>query len=171
MDVGEKGAVMNISENMSRRGFVGTVVGGLASIALAGCSGDKKEGDVDSENTPGIELTIINAVLSHSGHSTHDPVLVLNLTACNVSKENQLINWIPGEIKAYQDGKSLTETFFVNGFDDSDNYSCELKPGATVDGWQAFYLLDDSTPVELEEGDEALSNPQTIDLSTLETVG
>lgn len=151
--------VMNINENMSRRGFVGTVVGGLASIALAGCSGDKS----------GIELTINSAVLSHSSQSPNEPVLVLNLTACNVSRESQYIIWSLAEIKAYQDGKSLDDEIHVNGFDYSDNNDCELKPGATVDGWRAFDLLDDTTDVEVETTDGSLTNPQTFNLSSLET--
>ena len=167
MDVGEKGTVMNINENVSRRGFVDVVVGGLASIALAGCSGNKKKGGADSENTPGIELTINDAYLSDDTYSDDKTNLVLNLSACNVSKETQYVRFALIGIEAYQGGKSL-ELHFIN---ETDYYTGDIKPGTTVEGCIAFTLLDDATDVEVETADGSLTNPQTFNLSSLETVG
>ncbi|MDB1857186.1 hypothetical protein, partial [Collinsella aerofaciens] len=54
----------------------------------------------------------------------------------------------------------------------------QIQPGAVLEGWLAYELIDETTPVECEAGGQTtssgdenpfygLTNPQTIDLSTL----
>ena len=124
--------------------------------------------DTDSGNTSGIELTINDAYLSDDTDDDDKTKLVLNLSACNVSKEPQFFSEFSLlGIEAYQGGKSL-ESSFIN---EDDYYTGDIKPGTTVEGCIAFTLLEDSTDVEVETTDGSLTNPQTFNLSSLETVG
>lgn len=64
---------------------------------------------------------------------------------------------------------------FVEGLDLPE--SRQIQPGTELEGWFGFELIDETTPVECEagsqtsSGDESafygLTNPQTIDLSSL----
>ena len=133
----------------------------------------------ETSNVPesGIEYTINGVSLGTVKYSSHGTgvALVLDLTAKNVSNEAKSAIFIGSVVNAYQDGKALDEAFLVEGYETS--YGTEIKPGATLNGWVAYELLDETTPVELEAGTinassgktpyYGLTNPQTVDTATL----
>ena len=80
------------------------------------------------------------------------------------------------EILAFQDGKGLNPSMLVEGLDLPE--SRQIQPGTVLEGWLGYELIDETTPVECEAGGQiassdnneaiyGLTNPQTIDLSTL----
>lgn len=93
-----------------------------------------------------------------------------------MSDDLQDVHFAGNEILAFQDGKGLNSGVLVEGLDLPE--SRQIQPGAVLEGWLAYELIDETTPVECEadgqitsSGDEnafyGLTNPQTIDLSTL----
>ena len=106
----------------------------------------------------------------------NQPLLILNVTAKNVSDDLQTVMFSGNEILTFQDGKGLKPDMFVEGLDLPE--SRQIQPGTELEGWFGFELIDETTPVECKagcqtaaSGDEnaiyGLTNPQTIDLSTL----
>ena len=98
------------------------------------------------------------------------------MTAKNVSDDLQAVIFSGNEILAFQDGKGLKPDMFVEGLDLPE--SRQIQPGTELEGWFGFELIDETTPVECEAGCQAatsgdenaiygLTNPQTIDLSSL----
>ena len=133
----------------------------------------KQEEEEKAASTPvsGIECTITGASLGTEKLSGRS-LIVLDVTAKNVSDEDQLVYFGSGLMNVYQDGKGLTMTTIVEGREDADSRS--VQPGVSLDGWVAYELIDTVTPVEcavnqLSSGSvmTALTNPQTVDLSTL----
>ena len=95
-------------------------------------------------------------------------LLILNVTAKNVSNEDQLASFLGIEIATYQDGKGLDSSPLADGLDDPDSRT--IQPGVELEGWLGYELIDTTTPVECKadaDGFYKFSNPQTIDLSTL----
>ena len=150
----------------------GYSAGYAAGVADAEAKAKQEEEEKKSAApTSGIEYTINSASLGARQFSG-EPVLVLEVSAKNVSDSDQTIYFIGDVIAAYQNGKSLTECPVIEGRDLADSRA--VQPGVTLDGWVAFELLDATTPVECKAGNQtsdpdyyALTNPQTIDLSTL----
>ena len=102
--------------------------------------------------------------------------MILNVTAKNVSDDPQFVLFSGNEIAAFQDGKGLKSGMLAEGLDLPE--SRQIKPGAELEGWLGYELIDETTPVECEVGHQAtsadhetafygLANPQTIDPSTL----
>lgn len=98
-------------------------------------------------------------------------MLILSVTAKNVSDKDCLASFTGSEITTYQDGKALNFWMFVDGLDLPD--SRQIQPGVELEGWLGYELIDTTTPVECKVGGFGaedyykLSNPQTIDLSAL----
>lgn len=149
--------------------------GYAAGYAAAQADAQKSEdgnGEGDEAPTSGIEYTITGAKFGKKQY-TGEPVLILSVTAKNVSDKDQIAFFNGNEITAYQDGKALDAWMFVDGLDLPD--SRQIQPGVELEGWLGYELIDTTTPVECKVGCGAgaqesyykLSNPQTIDLSTL----
>lgn len=138
----------------------------------------KKSGSNGNNDIPvsGIEYTITGAQRGVESSSGGKPLLILNVTAKNISDDLQTVMISGNEILTFQDGKGLKPDMFVEGLDLPE--SRQIQPGTELEGWFGFELIDETTPVECKagcqtaaSGDEnaiyGLTNPQTIDLSTL----
>lgn len=143
------------------------------AAAQADAAGKEKGGSGDIPAS-GIEYTITGAQRGVEQLDHSKSLLILNVTAKNVSDDLQTVIFSGNEILAFQDGKGLKPDMFVEGLDLPD--SRQIQPGTELEGWFGFELIDETTPVECEAGgqitssDDAiygLTNPQTIDLSTL----
>ena len=53
-------------------------------------------------------------------------------------------------MKAFQNGRKLTESYSVNSREDP--WTGEVRLEVSVDGWVAFELLDDTKQVDIELG-------------------
>lgn len=146
-----------------------------AQADTAGKEKDSSGGDGDIPAS-GIEYTITGAQRGVESYSDGKPLLILNVTAKNVSDDLQTVMFSGNEILTFQDGKGLKPDMFVEGLDLPE--SRQIQPGTELEGWFGFELIDETTPVECKagcqtaaSGDEnaiyGLTNPQTIDLSTL----
>ena len=148
------------------------------AAARADAAGKEKDGSGESGDIPasGIEFTITGAQRGVESYSDGKPLLILNVTAKNVSDDLQFVLFSGNEIAAFQDGKGLKSGMLVEGLDLPE--SRQIKPGAELEGWLGYELIDETTPIECEVGHQAtsaddetafygLSNPQTIDPSTL----
>ena len=183
---------------MNRRAFLALGLGACCAVGLSACGQSSSKGTYDdgysagyaagladaeakakqeeeekkaSIPTSGIEYTINSASLGTKQY-TGEPVLILEVTAKNVSDTDKGITFTGYEIAAYQDGKGLTGWSFVEGRDLPDSRT--VQTGVTLDGWMAYELLDTATPVEFKAANTGgganyygLTNPQTIDISTL----
>lgn len=145
------------------------------AAAQADAVGKEKGGSGGDGDIPasGIEYTI-TGVQRGVEQLDGKPLLILNLTAKNVSDDLQTVLFSGNEIVAFQAGKGLKSSMLVEGLDLPE--SRQVQPGTELEGWLAYELIDETTPVECEAGgqitssDDAmygLTNPQTIDLSTL----
>ncbi len=177
--------------SIDRRTFLALGFGACCAFGLAGCGQSskgsfddgyaagyaaavsdaeakaKQEEEEKAASTPesGVEYTITSASLGTVQYSG-ETVLILDVTATNVTAEDTHIYFIGYEISAYQDGKGLTPCTFVEGRDLPDSRT--VQAGVSLEGWIAFELIDTTTPVELKAASPyGLTNPQTIDLSTL----
>ncbi len=146
------------------------------AAAQADAAGKEKDGSGGGGDIPasGIEYTITGAQRGVEQLDHSKSLLILNVTAKNVSDDLQTVIFSGNEILAFQDGKGLKSDMFVEGLDLPE--SRQIQPGTELEGWFGFELIDETTPVECEAGgqmtssDDAiygLTNPQTIDLSTL----
>lgn len=146
------------------------------AAAQADAAGKEKDGSGGNGDIPasGIEYTITGAQRGVESYGDGKPLLILNVTAKNVSDDLQFVVFSGNEIVAFQDGKGLKTSVWVEGLDLPE--SRQVQPGTELEGWLAYELIDETTPVECEAGgqitssDDAiygLTNPQTIDLSTL----
>ena len=148
------------------------------AAAQADTAGKEKDGSGGDGDIPasGIEYTITGAQRGVESYSDGKPLLILNVTAKNVSDDPQFVLLSGHEIAAVQDGKGLTSGMLAEGLDLPE--SRQIKPGAELEGWLGYELIDETTPVECEVGHQAtsadhetafygLANPQTIDPSTL----
>lgn len=148
------------------------------AAAQADAVGKEKDGSGGNGDIPasGIEYTITGAQRAVESSSDGKPLLILNVTAKNVSDDLQTAHFAGDEIVAFQDGKGLNPSISVEGLDLPEIR--QLQPGAVLEGWFAYELIDETTPVECEAGGQTISsgdenafygltNPQTIDLSTL----
>lgn len=122
--------------------------------------------------TSGVEYAINSASLGTVGGYSTDPVIILELTGKNVGDTDNGIYFNGREITAYQGGKALMSCTYVEGRDSC--YGTTVQAGISLDGWVAYRLIDTETPVECKAGNSGsdtnyygLTNPQTIDLSTL----
>ena len=183
---------------MNRRAFLTLGLGACCAVGLSACGQSSSKGTYDdgysagyaagladaeakakqeeeekAASTPvsGIECTITGASLGTEKH-TGKSLIVFDVTAKNVSDGDQLVSFIGGLMKVYQDGKGLTMTPIVEGREDADMRT--VQPGVSLDGWVAYELIDTTTPVECTVDQSSsgsvvtgLTNPQTIDLSTL----
>lgn len=144
--------------------------GYAAGYAAAQADAQKSEEDSGEDNnapTSGLEYTITGAKLGKSQYAD-GTLLILNVTAKNVSDKDQLVSFNGIEIATYQDGKGLDYSIFADGLDRPDSRT--IQPGVELEGWLGYELIDTTTPVECKadaDGFYKLSNPQTIDLSTL----
>lgn len=149
------------------------------AAAQADADKNKKKGSAGGSGdipTSGIEYTITGAQRGVEGFGDGKPLLILNLTAKNVSEDLQTVMLSGNEILAFQDGKGLNPSMLVEGLDLPE--SRQIQPGTVLEGWLGYELIDETTPVECEAGGQTrssgdenavygLTNPQTIDLSTL----
>lgn len=148
------------------------------AAAQADTAGKEKDGSGGDGDIPasGIEYTITGAQRGVESYSDGKPLLILNVTAKNVSDDPQFVLFSGNEIAAFQDGKGLKSGMLAEGLDLPE--SRQIKPGAELEGWLGYELIDETTPVECEVGHQAtsadhetafygLANPQTIDPSTL----
>lgn len=149
------------------------------AAAQADADKNKKKGSTGgSSDTPtsGIEYTITGATRGTEQLDHSKSLLILNVTAKNVSDDLKNATFTGLEIDTFQDGKGLESSMLAEGLDLPE--SRQIKPGAELEGWLAYELIDETTPVECEAGYQAasagdsnpffgLTNPQTIDLSTL----
>ena len=148
------------------------------AAAQADAAGKEKGGSGGDGDIPvsGIEYTITGAQRGVESYSDGKPLLILNVTAKNVSDDLQTVLFSGNEILTFQDGKGLKPDMFVEGLDLPE--SRQIQPGAVLEGWLAYELIDETTPVECEAGGQTtssgdenafygLTNPQTIDLSAL----
>ena len=146
-----------------------------AQADAAGKEKDDSDGDGDIP-VSGIEYTITGAQRGVESFGDGKPLLILNLTAKNVSEDLQTVMFSGNEILAFQDGKGLNPSMLVEGLDLPE--SRQIQPGTVLEGWLGYELIDETTPVECEAGGQTsssgdenaiygLTNPQTIDLSTL----
>lgn len=147
------------------------------AAAQADAAGKKSGGNGNNDiPVSGIEYTITGAQRGVENFGDGKPLLILNLTAKNVSEDLQTVMFSGNEILAFQDGKGLNPSMSVEGLDLPE--SRQIQPGTVLEGWLGYELIDETTPVECEaggqissSGDEnaiyGLTNPQTIDLSTL----
>lgn len=148
------------------------------AAAQADAAGKEKDGSGGDGDIPvsGIEYTITGAQRGVESFGDGKPLLILNLTAKNVSEDLQTVMFSGNEILAFQDGKGLNPSMLVEGLDLPE--SRQIQPGTVLEGWLGYELIDETTPVECEAGGQTsssgdenaiygLTNPQTIDLSTL----
>ena len=148
------------------------------AAAQADAAGKEKDGSGGNGDIPasGIECTITGAQRGVESYGDGKPLLILNLTAKNVSEDLQTVMFSGNEILAFQDGKGLNPSMLVEGLDLPE--SRQIQPGTVLEGWLGYELIDETTPVECEAGGQiassdnneaiyGLTNPQTIDLSTL----
>lgn len=148
------------------------------AAAQADTAGKEKDGSGGDGDIPasGIEYTITGAQRGVESYSDGKPLLILNVTAKNVSDDPQFVLFSGNEIAAFQDGKGLKSGMLAEGLDLPE--SRQIKPGAELEGWLGYELIDETAPVECEVGHQAtsadhetafygLANPQTIDPSTL----
>ena len=148
------------------------------AAAQADAAGKEKDGSGVDGDIPvsGIEYTITGAQRGVESFGDGKPLLILNLTAKNVSEDLQTVMFSGNEILAFQDGKGLNPSMLVEGLDLPE--SRQIQPGTVLEGWLGYELIDETTPVECEAGGQTsssgdenaiygLTNPQTIDLSTL----
>ena len=148
------------------------------AAAQADTAGKEKDGSGGDGDIPasGIEYTITGAQRGVESYSDGKPLLILNVTAKNVSDDPQFVLFSGNEIAAFQDGKGLKSGMLAEGLDLPE--SRQIKPGAELEGWLGYELIDETTPVEGEVGHQAtsadhetafygLTKPQTIDPSTL----
>lgn len=148
------------------------------AAAQADADKEKRDGSSGSGDIPGsgIEYTITGAQRGVESFGDSKPLLILNVTAKNVSDDLQIAMFSGNEIAAFQDGKGLESSMLVEGLDLPE--SRQIKPGTELEGWLGYELIDETTPVECEAGGQTtssghehviygLTNPQTIDLSTL----
>lgn len=148
------------------------------AAAQADAAGKEKDGSGGNGDIPasGIEYTITGAQRGVEQLDHSKSLLILNVTAKNVSDDLQYAHFAGNEILAFQDGKGLNSGVLVEGLDLPE--SRQIQPGAELEGWLAYELIDETTPVECEAGGQTtssgdenafygLTNPQTIDLSTL----
>lgn len=180
---------------MDRRDFLTLGAGALCALGLGGCSSKgsyddgytagyaagvadaeakaQQEEEEKAASTPitGVEATITGASLG-AETLTGNALIVLDISAKNVSAEDTTIVFGSGLINVYQDGKGLTPTLSVEGRNMPDFRS--VQAGVSLDGWVAYELIDTTTPVEckanqLSDGTtySGLTNPQTIDPSAL----
>ena len=183
---------------MDRRAFLALGLGACCAVGLTACGQSSSKGTYDdgysagyaagladaeakakqeeeekaaSTPTSGVELTINGASLD-TGGAGGKTLLILDLTAKNVDTKDHYISFGYGLLNAYQGGKGLNDTLYVEGRDFSD--SRYVQPGVSLDGWIAFELIDTTTPVEISAQQSSngtvttgLTNPQTIDLSAL----
>ncbi len=162
----------------------GTYEDGYSAGYAAGFEAGKAEVSSNSQSSSssdipesGIEYTINKVSLGNAEYSSDGTgaAVVLDVTAKNVSDEVKHAFFIEDVVCAYQNGIALTECISVEGYDYYGG--AEIKPGATLDGWVAYELLDETTPIELEAGMVGttegkkpyygLTNPQTVDPTTL----
>lgn len=183
---------------MDRRTFFALGLGACCAVGLNACGQSSSKGSYDdgysagyaagladaeakakqeeeekaaSAPVSGIECTITGASLATEKYSDRT-LIVLDVTAKNVTDGDQLVYFGSGLMNVYQDGKGLNMTTLVEGREEADSRT--VQPGVSLDGWIAFELIDTVTPVEctvnqLSSGSVMtdLTNPQTIDLSTL----
>ncbi len=171
---------------LNRRAFLTLGAGALCAFGLSGCSskGSYEDGyeagyaaaiaDMEQQKssipTSGIEYTISSASFGSEEYSG-DSVIVLETTGKNVGDKDRSVSFTGFELNAYQGGKALEPCHFVAGRERPDERT--VQAGISQDGWFAYTLIDTITPVECKasggEGTASygLSNPQTIDLSTL----
>ena len=148
------------------------------AAAQADTAGKEKDGSGGDGDIPasGIEYTITGAQRGVESYSDGKPLLILNVTAKNVSDDPQFVLFSGNEIAAFQDGKGLKSGMLAEGLDLPE--SRQIKPGAELEGGLGYELIDETTPFECEAGHQAtsadhetafygLTNPQTIDPSTL----
>ncbi|MGN8839685.1 DUF5067 domain-containing protein [Collinsella sp. HCP3S3_A7] len=148
------------------------------AAAQADAAGKEKDGSGGDGDIPvsGIEYTITGAQRGVESYSDGKPLLILNVTAKNVSEDLQTVMFSGNEILAFQDGKGLNPSMLVEGLDLPE--SRQIQPGTVLEGWLGYELIDETTPVECEAGGQiassdnneaiyGLTNPQIIDLSTL----
>lgn len=148
------------------------------AAAQADAAGKEKDGSGGNGDIPasGIEYTITGAQRGVESYGDGKPLLILNLTAKNVSEDLQTVMFSGNEILAFQDGKGLNPSMLVEGLDLPE--SRQIQPGTVLEGWLGYELIDETTPVECEAGGQiassdnneaiyGLTNPQIIDLSTL----
>ena len=177
----------NVTSPLNRRAFLTLGAGALCAFGLSGCSskGSYDDGyaagyaaaiaDMEQQKasipTSGIEYTI-NSVSIRTDSNHAKPFLVVYATAVNVSDEDATVSFGGSEIRAYQNGAMLDTTYASgDGLDTVDNKT--VLPNTTVAGWMAYKLNDTTTPVEfrafIHDGElfYGLTNPQTVDLSTL----
>lgn len=170
------------SSNGSKGGYDDGYSAGFAAGYEAGRSAKEdagKDDDITSDGIPqsGIEYTIDSVSRGDVEYSLNGTgiAIVLNVTAKNVSDDVVQAFFIDRIMNVYQDGKALAGTTSVVGYDYYGG--TELKPGATLDGWVAYELLDETIPIEIEAGTintsdgktpyYGLANPQTVDPTTL----
>jgi len=148
------------------------------AAAQADAAGKEKDGSGGNGDIPasGIEYTITGAQRGVESYGDGKPLLILNVTAKNVSDDLQFVVFSGNEIATFQDGMGLKSGMLAEGLDLPE--SRQIKPGAELEGWLGYELIDEATPVECEVGHQAtsadretafygLTNPQTIDPSTL----
>ncbi|MGN8740998.1 DUF5067 domain-containing protein [Collinsella sp. LCP19S3_C6] len=148
------------------------------AAAQADAAGKEKDGSGGDGDIPvsGIVYTITGAQRGVESYSDGKPLLILNVTAKNVSEDLQTVMFSGNEILAFQDGKGLNPSMLVEGLDLPE--SRQIQPGTVLEGWLGYELIDETTPVECEAGGQiassdnneaiyGLTNPQIIDLSTL----
>ena len=152
-------------------GYAAGYAAAQADAAEKEKGGSGGDGDIPAS---GIEYTITGAQRGVESFGDGKPLLILNVTAKNVSDDLQTVLFSGNEIVAFQDGKGLKSSMLVEGLDLPE--SRQIQPGTELEGWLGYELIDETTPVECEAGgqitssDDAiygLTNPQTIDLSTL----
>lgn len=150
--------------------------GYAAGYAAAQADADKNKKKGSDTPASGIEYTITGATRGTEQLDHSKSLLILNVTAKNVSDDLKNATFTGLEIDTFQDGKGLESSMLAEGLDLPE--SRQIKPGAELEGWLAYELIDETTPVECEAGYQAasagdsnpffgLTNPQTIDLSTL----
>jgi hypothetical protein len=150
-------------------GYSAGYTAGYADALAASDTAIKATEESSTTKAPisGIEYTITGASLG-TEKLTGETCLVLNVTAKNVSDTAATPLFSATQIECYQNGQGLQSTGLVEGLDMVTGR--KLQPGVTQDGWLAYKLIDETTPVSCEAGSPdtyAVSNPQTIDLSTL----
>lgn len=170
------------SSNGSKGGYDDGYSAGFAAGYEAGKSAKEDAGKDDGTTSGGIPQSGIEYTIdSVSRGDVEYPLygtgtaIVLNVTAKNISDDVAQAFFIDNIMSVYQDGKALAGTTSVVGYDYYGG--TELKPGATLDGWVAYELLDETTPIEIEAGTinttdgrtpyYGLTNPQTVDPAAL----
>ncbi|WP_322153572.1 DUF5067 domain-containing protein [Paratractidigestivibacter sp.] len=159
-------------------GYSAGYAAGLEAGKAEAESSAKAEAEAAESSIPasGIEYTINKASLAAEKYALRGTgvAIVLEVMAKNVSDEVQSAFFTGNAMSAYQDGKALGQASDVEGYEYVSG--TEIKPGVTLDGWIAYELLDETTPVEIEADTTSsvngqpyygLANPQTIDPTTL----